>query len=145
MWARIHLIPALQAEEDRDQVRRYLADKARERELLGSETRVYNSDRYVVDVAGRTDIRLTLWQVRSTDLCRHTGAHDEVDNCKLVELMYWWCVYKRRRTVGSGFGSCTVKMTMRDFESDFFPIPSGIVHIVRICRSKLGASQMTAQ
>jgi hypothetical protein len=46
MWARIHLIPALQAEEDRDQVRRYLADKARERELLGSETRVYNSDRY---------------------------------------------------------------------------------------------------
>lgn len=45
MWARIHLIPALQAEEDRDQVRRYLADKAREKELLGSETRVYNSDR----------------------------------------------------------------------------------------------------
>lgn len=46
MWARIHLIPALQAEEDRDQVRRYLADRARERELLGSETKVYNSDRY---------------------------------------------------------------------------------------------------
>jgi hypothetical protein len=46
MWARIHLIPALQAEEDRDQVRRYLADKAREKELLGTETRVYNSDRY---------------------------------------------------------------------------------------------------
>jgi hypothetical protein len=46
MWARIHLIPALQAEEDRDQVRRYLADRAREKELLGSETRVYNSDRY---------------------------------------------------------------------------------------------------
>lgn len=48
MWARIHLIPALQAEEDRDQVRRYLADKAREKELLGSETKVYNSDRYVI-------------------------------------------------------------------------------------------------
>lgn len=47
MWARIHLIPALQAEEDRDQVRRYLADKAREKELLGTETKVYNSDRYV--------------------------------------------------------------------------------------------------
>jgi hypothetical protein len=46
MWARIHLIPALQAEEDRDQVRRYLADRAREKELLGSETKVYNSDRY---------------------------------------------------------------------------------------------------
>lgn len=47
MWARIHLIPALQAEEDRDQVRRQLADKAREKELLGTETRVYHSDRYV--------------------------------------------------------------------------------------------------
>jgi hypothetical protein len=47
MWARIHLIPALQAEEDRDQVRRYLADQAREKELLGENTRVYNSDRYV--------------------------------------------------------------------------------------------------
>jgi hypothetical protein len=47
MWARIHLIPALQAEEDRDQVRRYLADRAREKELLGTETKVYHSDRYV--------------------------------------------------------------------------------------------------
>ena len=52
MWARIHLIPALQAEEDRDQVRRYLADKAREKELLGTETRVYNSDRYVLTHIG---------------------------------------------------------------------------------------------
>ena len=47
MWSRIHLIPMLQAEEDRDQVRRMYADKARERQLLGAETRVYNTDRYV--------------------------------------------------------------------------------------------------
>ncbi|ROW02516.1 hypothetical protein VMCG_06009 [Cytospora schulzeri] len=48
MWSRIHLIPALQAEEDRDQVRRYLADQARERELMGGENfKVYNSDRFV--------------------------------------------------------------------------------------------------
>lgn len=47
MWARIHLIPLLQAEEDRDQVRRYYADKEREKELLGAETKVYNSDRCV--------------------------------------------------------------------------------------------------
>lgn len=47
MWSRIHLIPLLQAEEDRDLVRRYLADKAREKELLGSETSAYNSDRHV--------------------------------------------------------------------------------------------------
>jgi NADH dehydrogenase (ubiquinone) 1 alpha subcomplex subunit 13 len=46
MWSRIHLIPVLQAEEDRDLVRRYLSDRAREKQLLGSETKVYNSDRY---------------------------------------------------------------------------------------------------
>lgn len=47
MWARIHLIPLLQAEEDRDQVRRYYADQAREKELLGQNTKVYHSDRFV--------------------------------------------------------------------------------------------------
>ncbi|KAI9735949.1 MAG: hypothetical protein M1834_001415 [Cirrosporium novae-zelandiae] len=47
MWSRIHLIPLLQAEEDRDLVRRVLADKAREKELLGTETKVYHSDRFV--------------------------------------------------------------------------------------------------
>ena len=40
-------MPLLQAEEDRDQVRRYWADRAREMELLGEETKVYHSDRYV--------------------------------------------------------------------------------------------------
>lgn len=47
IWSRIYLIPLLQAEEDRDLVRRHYADKAREKALLGSETNVYNSDRYV--------------------------------------------------------------------------------------------------
>lgn len=47
MWSRIHLIPMLQAEEDRDQVRRYWADKEREKALLGTDMKVYNSDRYV--------------------------------------------------------------------------------------------------
>lgn len=50
MWARIHLLPVLQAEEDRDQVRRYLADQAREKELLGENMSVYNTDRYVDDL-----------------------------------------------------------------------------------------------
>lgn len=45
MWSRIHLIPLLQAEEDRDTVRRHWAAQARERELLGGESKVYNSDR----------------------------------------------------------------------------------------------------
>lgn len=47
MWSRIHLIPLLTAEEDRDLVRRHLADQAREQELLGKTTSPYNSDRYV--------------------------------------------------------------------------------------------------
>ncbi|EEA19005.1 hypothetical protein TMatcc_010452 [Talaromyces marneffei ATCC 18224] len=47
MWSRIHLIPLLQAEEDRDQVRRHFADQAREKELLGTETSPYHSDRFV--------------------------------------------------------------------------------------------------
>jgi NADH dehydrogenase (ubiquinone) 1 alpha subcomplex subunit 13 len=53
MWTRIHLIPMLQAETDRDDVRRYWAAQEREKELMkdvkgwefGS---VYNSDRYVL-------------------------------------------------------------------------------------------------
>ncbi|GAD97170.1 conserved hypothetical protein [Paecilomyces variotii No. 5] len=47
MWSRIHLIPVLQAEEDRDQARRHFADKAREKELLGRESKVYNSERFI--------------------------------------------------------------------------------------------------
>lgn len=46
MWGRIYLIPLLQAETDRDQVRRYWADQGREQELLGKTTKVYHSDRY---------------------------------------------------------------------------------------------------
>lgn len=48
MWSRIHITPLLQAEEDRDQVRRHFADLAREKELLGSQTSVMHSDRYVL-------------------------------------------------------------------------------------------------
>ncbi|KAF7510834.1 hypothetical protein GJ744_005934 [Endocarpon pusillum] len=47
MWSRIYITPLLQAEEDRDQARRYFADQAREKELLGSTSRPYNSDRFV--------------------------------------------------------------------------------------------------
>lgn len=71
MWSRIHLIPVLQAEEDRDQVRRYLADQAREKELLGGNTKVYNSDKYVL----RQHDRLALTSTGSFD--RHTLQHHE--------------------------------------------------------------------
>jgi hypothetical protein len=45
MWSRIYLTPLLQAEEDRDQARRYFADQAREMTLLGTQSSAYNSDR----------------------------------------------------------------------------------------------------
>ncbi|KAK3067898.1 hypothetical protein LTR53_010789 [Teratosphaeriaceae sp. CCFEE 6253] len=47
MWSRIHLIPLLQAEVDRDLVRRTLATTAMEKELLGAEMKVYHGDRFV--------------------------------------------------------------------------------------------------
>ena len=47
MWSRIHLTPMLQAEEDRDQVRRWYANQERERDLLGGNSKIYNSDRLV--------------------------------------------------------------------------------------------------
>ena len=68
-WARIHLIPVLQAEEDRDQIRRNLADKAREKELLGTETRVYHSDRYVSNIRYRLFVFWVLRQFFIVDLC----------------------------------------------------------------------------
>lgn len=77
MWARIYLIPALQAEEDRDQVRRYLADKAREKELMGTETKVYNSDRYDVMPIVRY-IWLIMWQIRASDICCGSRERAEV-------------------------------------------------------------------
>lgn len=57
MWARIHLTPLLQAEEDRDQVRRFWADQAREKELLGDNRQVYNTDKYVY-LPQQTPIRI---------------------------------------------------------------------------------------
>ncbi|KFY24109.1 hypothetical protein V493_05433 [Pseudogymnoascus sp. VKM F-4281 (FW-2241)] len=56
MWSRIYLIPMLTAEEDRDLVRRHLADLKREKELLGKTTSAYNSDRYVRPTFAATPI-----------------------------------------------------------------------------------------
>ncbi|KAJ5922221.1 hypothetical protein N7516_009924 [Penicillium verrucosum] len=59
IWSRLHLTPLLQAEEDRDQVRRHYADKAREKELLGTDAKVYNSDRFVRPTFAYTPANLT--------------------------------------------------------------------------------------
>jgi hypothetical protein len=56
MWSRIYLTPLLQAEEDRDQVRRFWADQAREKELLGKVTKPYHSDRYVLSKLPRKEV-----------------------------------------------------------------------------------------
>ncbi|KAJ1912334.1 hypothetical protein H4219_005648 [Mycoemilia scoparia] len=53
MWSRIHLVPVLQAESDRDEHRRNKAAEAREREIMkgveGWEVgkNVYNSNKYM--------------------------------------------------------------------------------------------------
>ncbi|CCH41829.1 NADH dehydrogenase [ubiquinone] 1 alpha subcomplex subunit [Wickerhamomyces ciferrii] len=52
IWARIHLMPLLIAEFDRDSVRRYYADKAREAEIMKDvegwvpKQNVYNDGRF---------------------------------------------------------------------------------------------------
>lgn len=78
MWARIHLIPLLQAEEDRDQVRRYWADQKREKELIGENTKVYNNERYVS--GGCTKLLRNVWiltesqPVHAANICRVSCA-----------------------------------------------------------------------
>ncbi|KAA8645980.1 hypothetical protein EYZ11_003996 [Aspergillus tanneri] len=59
IWGRLHLVPLLQAEEDRDQVRRHFADKAREKEMFGSESKVYHSDRFIRPTFAYTPSRVT--------------------------------------------------------------------------------------
>lgn len=75
MWSRIYLTPLLQAEEDRDQARRHFADLAREKELLGSTTSAYNSDRYVLGQDG-LGCGLMCGQIRAADVCDYTWVYD---------------------------------------------------------------------
>ncbi|KAL2890445.1 NADH ubiquinone oxidoreductase 14kD subunit [Ceratocystis lukuohia] len=63
MWARMYIMPALQAEEDRDLVRRWYADQAREKALLGTTTKAYNTDRFV-----RPNIALTPSRALSSEV-----------------------------------------------------------------------------
>src|SRR4051812_25795076 len=89
MWARIYLIPALQAEEDRDQVRRYLADKAREKELLGTETKIYHSDRYVTEsdiVLARVLANHLILDLFDLPLRSHLSTRQSRS-----EAWYWYC------------------------------------------------------
>ena len=61
MWARIHLIPVLQAEEDRDLVRRHFAQQKMEQDIFGKAQSVYNSDRYARVLEG------LCWDLRHWD------------------------------------------------------------------------------
>ncbi len=81
MWSRIHLIPLLTAEEDRDLVRRHYADQAREKELLGSQTSPYNSDRYVIRLVFSLVLERHLLievQIRTTYIRNHTESKIEI-------------------------------------------------------------------
>ena len=100
MWSRIHLIPLLQAEEDRDQVRRYWADKEREKVLLGTDLKVYNSDRYVEQFLVLLLRRKPFWwleerlgilfTVRGPGLlnCIADWVFGNIDSCGLRMLRY---------------------------------------------------------
>ena len=96
MWSRIHLIPLLQAEEDRDLVRRHLASQAMEKELLGAETKVYNSDRCVLIRAGDRSLSIKTLLTRTAQICTaNICCHPE--QCHQVNR--WkgngWCVYAK--------------------------------------------------
>jgi NADH dehydrogenase (ubiquinone) 1 alpha subcomplex subunit 13 len=81
MWSRIYLTPLLQAEEDRDQVRRYYADQAREKELLGTTSSAYNSDRYVMfNVGFKRQCELMSTQIREADLRLHAWLYHQIVN-----------------------------------------------------------------
>jgi hypothetical protein len=87
MWSRIHLIPLLQAEEDRDAVRRHYAQQKMEEELLGKATPVYYGDRYVawlslsiMDMDIETD--LIGLQLREANIRRNARKRDEVAACR---------------------------------------------------------------
>ena len=90
MWARIHLTPLLQAEEDRDQVRRYWADLAREKELLGENKQVYHSERCVPRYFEAGASSLTQSQIRAPDVRRHAPADKRLDG----ESWAGCCTYK---------------------------------------------------
>lgn len=92
MWSRIHLIPLLQAEEDRDLARRHMADQAREKQLTGDNFKVYNSDRFVPSYflfffrgyfgKGGPFWILTLLvvlQICAPDVCCHPRQHHEIE------------------------------------------------------------------
>lgn len=91
MWSRIHLIPLLQAEEDRDLVRRHLADKAREKELLGSETKAYNSDRYG-NCSSWVDTKLTVLPASFAQPSQslQKTSRNEPGNWLCLGCTYWY-------------------------------------------------------
>ena len=100
MWSRIHLIPLLQAEEDRDVVRRDFAQKAMEKELLGKEVPIYNKDRY--DLCNRWKWRWNMGnanksQIRAADIRCYTFECDEIEREKQYRNRPWHidvpCVY----------------------------------------------------
>lgn len=79
MWSRIHLIPLLQAEEDRDVVRRTLAQQKMEEELLGKAVPVYNNDRYEIMLLGLCLGMLIISQLRAADICCDSFERVEID------------------------------------------------------------------
>lgn len=93
MWSRIYLIPLLQAEEDRDLVRRMNNAQKMEKELLGAETKVYHGDRYVSRTRTREEEGANVLQDCAADVRRNTIEHHQVDGEVSVEVQEEPCTY----------------------------------------------------
>lgn len=90
MWSRIYLIPMLQAEEDRDLVRRQFAQEKMEKELMGKNVPVYNNDKYgqSLYVQRRKMECANSAQVRAADVRRYSLECIEIDANKIPEFPF---------------------------------------------------------
>ena len=113
MWSRIYLTPLLQAEEDRDQVRRYYADLAREQELLGSQSKPYNSDRYVSP-------RSLLYH---SDICAHGYETKAPREHNGVLTRFWFFTFDTAHGRVLRFAN-TSQFPTDSFDRHLHPLPS---------------------
>lgn len=101
MWSRLYLTPLLQAEEDRDQVRRYYADQARAKEL-GIEDKVYNSERYVMTdlqpsdaLSSYLDLAIAnlsdFLQLHPSYLCHYPQQRHSINRAPGFDLIHAFC------------------------------------------------------
>lgn len=142
MWSRIHLIPLLQAEEDRDLVRRHYAQQKMEEELLGKAVPVYNSDRYGSYVLCSYMDRLTPLQIRAANICCDSFKCNEIDversqsTCQGASCIYHG-VRSPSRDAGSADPQCDSNAV--SFRLLNCPLPLGALFPFKVRATKTSA------